>query len=113
MNIKHIASAAIAAASIVTTPLPSFAEKDPPYIEIVSAVAASLCMYHNGHLASAAEAGEEVWEHLIADGYTPAQITNITSRFKSQIIKLANPERCAELDRQYQRQQSKESNVWS
>ena len=113
MNIKHIASASIAVASIVTTPLPSFAEKDPPYIEIVSAVAASLCMYHNGHLASAAEAGEEAWEHLIADGYTPAQITNITSRFKSQIIKLANPERCAELDRQYQRQQSKESNVWS
>ena len=113
MNIKHIASAAIAATSIITTPLPSFAEKDPPYIEIVSAVAASLCMYHNGYLASAAEAGEEAWEHLIADGYTPAQITNITSRFKSQIIKLANPERCAELDRQYQRQQSKESNVWS
>lgn len=113
MNIKHIASAAIAAASIITTLLPSFAEKDPPYIDIVSAVAASICMYHNGHIASTKEAGDEAWDHLIADGYTPTQIRNITLRFKSEIIKLANPERCAKLDRQYQRQQSKEANVWS
>jgi len=113
MNFKHIASAAIAAASIITTPLPSFAEKDPPYIEIISAVTASICMYHNGYIASTREAGEQVWEHLIADGYTPAQINNITQRFKSEITKFSTPERCAELERRYQEQESRKAGSWS
>jgi len=113
MNIKHITSAAIAAASIITTPLPSFAEKDPPYIEIINTVAVHICYYHNGYVATTKEAAQRAWDALIADGYTPSQISNITQRFKSEIIKLSSLERCAEYERRYQEKKSRKAGSWS
>ena len=113
MNFKHIASTAIAAASIITTPLPSFAINNPPYVVIVDIVTTSLCMYRNGHFASTEEAAEEAWDFLISKGYTSRQISNITVRYKHLIKKKVNREYCAAVEDYYHEVKPTKAGSWS
>lgn len=112
MNINDIASAAMAAAAIVTTSLPSFAANNPPYIEITHAMAVALCVVRYGYIATPEAAATAAIQSLMEDGYTRNQIANITQLYRSEITNLASDEWCSNLERQVREKEAGEAGDW-